>query len=151
MAELEGREVVDIRGAKIGKIERLCAHGDDDPQWAVVSVGILGMHSKLVPLHNVEEDDDALRVVYEKEHVKDAPDVEMEDDRLDDEAADVLHGYYGLERVTGLAAPDAHDDIELSRDTRDATPPGLEEGPDSPLTQRRRKRAEELGIPSAQQ
>jgi len=39
------------------------------------------------------------------------------------------------------------DDIELPRETRDATPPAMEEGPDSPLSKRRRKRARELGVP----
>jgi hypothetical protein len=59
-----------------------------------------------------------------------------------------LHRYYGLERVTGLTAPGTDDEIELPRETRDAEPPGMKEGPDSPLTKRRRKRAEEMGVPS---
>jgi PRC-barrel domain len=43
----------------------------------------------------------------------------------------------------------AEEESELSRETRDATPPALKEGPDSPLTKRRRERADELGIPVA--
>jgi hypothetical protein len=146
--ELVGLEVVSVRGEKIGKIDTLLVHGDgDEPNWARVKIGALGLHSSLIPLHDAQDDEDGIRVVYEKGHVKDAPSVEPQDDRLSDDDADLLHRYYGLERVTGLTAPGAEDDIELSRETRDATPPGLREGPDSPLTKRRRKRARELGVP----
>jgi hypothetical protein len=34
--------------------------------------------------------------------------------------------------------------MELPRQTRDAQPPGMEEGPDSPLSQRRRERQQEI-------
>src|SRR5438309_2034296 len=122
VAESVGQAVFDVRGEKIGKIERLCCHGEDEPKWAVVKVGLIGVHSSLVPLHDAQEDEHGLRVVYEKDHVKDAPSVDTEDDRIGDEDADLLHRYYGLERITGLTAPDAEDDIELSRETRDAEP-----------------------------
>jgi hypothetical protein len=151
MAELIGSEVLSVRGEKIGKIDHLYIHGDsDEPNWASVKHGILGLHASLIPLQDAqEEEDDGLRIVYEKDHVKDAPSVEPDGDRLSDEDADLLCRYYGLERVAGITAPDAEDDIELPRETRDAEPPGLEEGPDSPLTKRRHERAKELGIPSA--
>lgn len=150
VADCVGQELLDIRGEKIGKIERVLAEGDAESKWAVVKVGILGMHSTLVPLDDAEAQDGAVRVVYEKDHVKNAPEVEVDDDdQISSGNADVLHGYYGLERVTGLAAPNADDDIDLSRETREAEPPGMKEGPDSPLTKRRRQRAEELGVPSA--
>jgi hypothetical protein len=147
VAEVVGQAVVDIRGEKIGRIERLRCHGDE--QWAVVKLGLFGLRSTLVPLNDAVEEDGKLRVVYEREHVKDAPDVDTDGDELGDEDADLLHGYYGLERVTGLTAPGAEDEMELPRETRDAEPPGMKEGPQSPLTKRRRKRAEELGVPSA--
>ncbi len=151
MAELIGLEVVSVRGEKIGKIDQLYVHGDgEEPNWARVTTGVLGLQSSLIPLQDALPDGDDLRIVYEKDYVKDAPSVEPEDDRISDDDADLLHRYYGLERVTGMTAPDADDDIDLPRETRDAQPPGLEEGPDSPLTKRRRKRAKELGVPSAQ-
>jgi hypothetical protein len=150
MAELMGLEVLSVRGEKIGKIAQLYIHGDgDEPNWAGLKLGMLGLHSALIPLQDAMEDGDGLRIVYEKDHVGDAPSVEPDDDRLSDEDADLLSRYYGLERVTGLTAPDADDEIELPRETRDAEPPGLDDGPDSPLTQRRRQRAKELGVPGA--
>lgn len=150
MAELIGLEVVSVRGEKIGKIDQLYVHGDgEEPNWARIEFGVLGMRSTLIPLQDALEDGDDLRIVYEKDYVKDAPSIDPDGDRICDDDADLLHRYYGLDRVTGMTAPDAHDDIDLPRETRDAEPPGLQEGPDNPLTKRRRKRAKELGIPSA--
>jgi hypothetical protein len=150
-AELEGRDVLSVREEKIGKIDQLYTEGDDDePKWARLKLGVLGLHSALIPLHDAQDEDGQLRIVYEKDHVRDAPSVEPDGDHLDEEDADLLRRYYGLERVSGLTAPGGDDDdIELSRETREAEPPGLKEGPDSPLTKRRRQRAEELGVPSA--
>jgi hypothetical protein len=151
MAELMGLEVVSVRGEKIGKIDQLYVHGDGaEPNWARVTVGVFGLHSTLIPLQDALRDGGDLRIVYEKDYVKDAPSIEPQDDRIGDDDADLLHRYYGLERVTGMTAPDAEDDIDLPREPRDAEPPGLQEGPDSPLTKRRRERAKELGVPSAQ-
>jgi hypothetical protein len=143
--KLVGRGVVDPHGYKIGKINALFVHGDGDvPNWARVKMGILGTDSALIPLHDAQEDGDDVRLVYEKEHVKSAPEVEPDGDELSDEEADKLHGHYGLKRVLGLTAEGSEDDMELPRETREAKPPGMEEGPDSPLTRRRRDRQQEI-------
>jgi hypothetical protein len=152
MAELIGLEVLSVHGEKIGKIDQLYVHGGgEEPNWARVKLGALGLRSTLIPLQDALHEDGDLRIVYEKDYVKDAPSIEPEDNRIGDDDADLLHSYYGLERVTGLTAAAADDDIDLPRETRDAEPPGLAEGPDSPLTKRRRARAKELGVPSATQ
>ena len=67
--------------------------------------------------------------MYEKEHVDAAPEIEPDGEELSDEEADVLHGYYGLERVKGLAAEASDEDIELPRETRDANPPTMKDPP----------------------
>jgi hypothetical protein len=143
--KLVGREVVDPHGSKIGKIEALFVHGDTDvPNWARLKTGFLGTGSALVPLHDAQEQGDDVRLVYEKEHVKAAPQVEPDGDELSDEQADTLHSHYGLERVVGLTAEESEEGMELPRETRDAKPPGMEEDPDSPLAQRRRERQREI-------
>ncbi len=141
--ELVGRDVVDPHGYKVGTIDALYSHGEGDV-WARVKLGLLGTDSSLVPLRDAQEDDDGIRIVYEREHVKAAPEIEPEGEELSDEEADTLHGYYGLERVKGLTAELSDEDIKLSRETRDAKPPGMDEDPDAPLPKRRRKRQEEL-------
>jgi hypothetical protein len=146
MAEdLVGRHVVDPHGYKVGTIDALYLHGDGDtPNWARIKMGILGTDSALIPLRDAQEVQDDVRIVYEREHVKAAPQVEPEGSELSDDEADTLHGHYGLERVTGLTAEGADDDIELTKETRDAKPPGMDESEDNPLSKRRRKRAKEL-------
>src|SRR3954452_6015335 len=98
MAELIGRPVVRSGGLLIGKIDRLCSHEDEESQWAVVKLGLFGFRSALIPLHDAQQDGDSLQIVYERDHVRNAPDVEADDGQLSDEDADLLHGYYGLER-----------------------------------------------------
>jgi hypothetical protein len=144
-------KVVDIRGERIGKIDGLFIHGDgDEPNWALVRRGWLGFRSSFVPLQDAVDDDGQVRIPYERGHVKLAPKVEPEGSRLSDDEAELLHRHFGLERVVGMTSKEADDDIELSRETRDAEPPGMKEGPDSPLTKRRRRRARELGVPQHQ-
>ncbi len=143
--KLVGREVVDPHGYKVGRIEALFVHGDSEvPNWARVKTGILGTGSALVPLHDAQQQGDDVRLVYEKEHVKAAPQVEPDGDELSDEQADTLHSHYGLERVVGLTTEESEDGVELPRETRDAKPPGMEEDPESPLAQRRRDRQREI-------
>src|SRR5579884_3692305 len=95
--ELVGRVVVDPHGYKVGTIDAVYSHGEDI--WARVKLGLLGTDSSLVPLRDAQEDDDDVRIVYEREHVKEAPEVEPEGEELSDDDADALHGHYGLERV----------------------------------------------------
>ncbi len=143
--KLVGTGVVDPHGHKIGKIEALFVHGDSEvANWARVKTGLLGAGSALVPLHDAQEEGGDVRLVYEKEHVKAAPQVEPDGDELSDEQADALHSHYGLERVVGLTAEESEDEMELPRETRDAKPPGMEEDPESPLAKRRRERQREI-------
>ncbi len=144
-----GRKVISVRRERVGKIREAIVHGDgEEANWARVRIGFLGRRSALVPLYDAEEDGGKLRVVYEREHIQGAPSVEPEDGRISDEEAELLHRHYGLERVTTAHRDD--EDLELPREAREAKPPAMEEGPDSPLTKRRRERAKELGVPGTQ-
>ncbi len=146
---LVGRKVISVRRERVGKIRGLVVHGDgEDPNWARVRIGFLGRRSALVPLYDAEDDGGKLRVVYEREHIHDAPSVEPDDGRISDDEAELLHRHYGLERVTTAHRDD--EEIDLPREAREAKPPAMEEGPDSPLTKRRRERAKELGVPGTQ-
>jgi hypothetical protein len=146
-ADLEGRELTNVRGERLGKIDTLFTFGEvDAPNWARVKIGRLGLHKAIVPLENSEEVDGKLCLPYETEHIQNAPTMEPEDGELSEEQVDLLCRHYGLERVAPPSGI-AEDDIELPRETREAKPPAMEEGDDSPLVKRRRERMEELGVP----
>jgi hypothetical protein len=122
-----GQQVVDPHGDRVGKVQAVYVQGDEDHvSWALLKLGVIGLHSAVIPLHDAQYDDDRLRIVYEREHVTHAPSVEPDGNRLSDDDTDLLRRHYGLERVQGLTAPGADDEIELSTETRDAKPPMLE-------------------------
>lgn len=143
-SDLEGRELINVRGEHLGKIGTLLVY-DDEPNWARAKLGRLGLHKAIIPLENAQEMDGKLCLPYETEHVQAAPDIDPDDDRLSDEQMDLLCRHYGLERVTAPSGIE-NDDIELSREARDAKPPAMEEGDDD-LEERRRERAEQLDLP----
>jgi hypothetical protein len=144
--ELDGRELTNVRGERLGRIEALLTHAQaSEATWARVKLGRLGLHKALVPLEGAQEVDGKLCLPYETEHVHSAPAVSPEGEELSDEQADLLCRHYGLERVATPSAIE-EDDIELSREARDAKPPALEEGGED-LDQRRRERAEQLDLP----
>jgi hypothetical protein len=128
--DLLGQQVVDSHGYTIGKIEALFMHGQDErASWARVKTGLVRKSSAFLPLHDAQADGRQIRVVYEKEHVNEAPEIEPDGNELSDEEADALHGYYGLDRVTGLTKETAEQDIDLSREPRDANPPTMKDPP----------------------
>jgi hypothetical protein len=144
--ELEGRETLNVRGERLGKIDAVFAGKDGKPGWARVKLGRLGLHKAIVPLEMAEDTGGKLTLPYETDHIHHAPDVDPQDGRFDDAQLDLLCRHYGLEPVAPPSGI-AEDDIELPRETRDAKPPALDEDEDSPLVKRRRERARELGVP----
>jgi hypothetical protein len=125
--ELIGRKVIDPHGHTVGTIEALLFHGDTErANWARLKLDLIGIRSALIPLKDAQDVDGDVRIVYEKEWVSGAPEVEPENDRISDDDADALHSHYGLDRVQGLTTVD--DEIELPRETRDAKPPAMNEG-----------------------
>lgn len=125
--ELIGKRIVDPHGYRVGKVKAILKReGGERACWALVKTGPLS--EAFVPLQDAQDDDGDVRIVYEKEHVNAAPDVEVEGEELSDEDANVLHRHYGLERVIAPSGID-EEDVELPRETREATPPDLSELP----------------------
>ena len=145
-SELVGQSMLNIRGKRLGKVDRLLYQGDrNQPDWVMIKLGRLGVRRTIIPLEHVRAGEGRVQVIEEREWARDAPDVELDGERMTDEEADRLRAHYGLERLT---VPTIEDGTELPRETRDAKPPAMDEGPGNPITERRRQRAEELGIPS---
>jgi uncharacterized protein (TIGR02271 family) len=94
---VRGATVRDRDGDKIGTVDDLYFDADTDrPEWMTVKTGLFGMKTTFVPVEGAQpEGDDELRVPYEKERVKDAPNIDP-DHELTQREEQELYSFYGL-------------------------------------------------------
>ncbi len=93
-----GRTVVDRGGNKIGKLTQI--YMDDEtgqPEWFTVKTGLFGTRSSFVPLAGASAQGDDLMVPYDKDMVKDAPNVDDEDGHIAQTEESKLYRHYGRE------------------------------------------------------
>ena len=89
-----GGHVVGSDGARIGSIGQLYADDDTgEPTWVTVKTGLFGTSESFVPVEGAHHQGEDLVVPYTKEHVKDAPRVDV-DGHLTPEEEDRLYTYY---------------------------------------------------------
>ncbi len=90
----KGGNVVGSDGEKIGSIGQLYADDDTgEPTWVTVKTGLFGTSQSFVPVEGAHSQGDDLVVPYSKDHVKDAPRVDV-DGHLTPEEEDRLYSYY---------------------------------------------------------
>jgi sporulation protein YlmC with PRC-barrel domain len=124
-----GRTVVDQSGEKIGKFEDLYLDEETArPEWAAVNTGLLGLRKALVPLSEAKLAGDDVKVPFDADHVKAAPNVDA-DDQLSQREEAQLYEHYGLDysksaSETGLPEGDSGAD-PAGRDL----PPEASSGP----------------------
>jgi stress response protein YsnF len=94
--EWRGRTVVDRDGERIGTLDELYLDERDQPAWAAIRTGFLGLQHSLVPLTDMRPAGDDLEVPYDRQRIKDAPAVEASEQVLDEDA-DRLRRHYGLD------------------------------------------------------
>jgi uncharacterized protein (TIGR02271 family) len=126
-----GRTLVDRDGDKIGKIEDIYLdRSTGEPEWVAVKTGLFGSNVSFVPIEGADTSGDDLRVSYEKDQVKDAPNVDP-DGELSPEEERRLYQHYGRgdyddwtadseDRTEALYGRDTRDDRDFDGD-RDAT------------------------------
>jgi PRC-barrel domain len=100
-SSLPGRMVVDQEGEEVGEITEVYGLGDEgEPMWVVVKThtgGLLGDDvPKFVPLARIREDEGNLSVPYSSDRIKDAPEVDLEDE-LSEEDDQKLRIYYAID------------------------------------------------------
>ena len=73
-----GMKMVDADGDKIGTIEDIFLDRQTaEPAWAAVKTGLFGRKHTLVPIREAEvAQDDEIRVPFQKEQVKEAPNID---------------------------------------------------------------------------
>ena len=116
----QGSTMVDRDGDRIGNIDAI--YVDDqtgEPEWALVNTGIFGTRSTFVPIAQASAHRDQVQVPYEKQLIKDAPNMDP-DGHLSEQEEQELWRHYGMEYGAGYEAADTRDDT-VGRDTSGPT------------------------------
>ncbi|MFC5829774.1 DUF2382 domain-containing protein [Nonomuraea insulae] len=89
--------VVGSDGQSIGKVGQVYLNDrTGEPEWVTVRTGFFGMKQTFVPLANARRSGEEIRVPFDKEMIKEAPNIDV-DGRLSlNEEAD-LYRYYGMQ------------------------------------------------------
>lgn len=96
LANVVGCDVYDSDGSKIGTVGQIYADDQTgDPEWVTVNTGLFGMNESFIPIANATFTGDRLTVPYDKDKVKDAPNVSSEG-HLSPEEEDRLYRHYGM-------------------------------------------------------
>jgi hypothetical protein len=96
----QGRTLLDRDGSRIGTIDAI--YLDDrtgQPEWALVNTGLFGTKASFVPLAQAFQSDNDVLVPYDKQLVRDAPRVDV-DQRLSEAEEQQLWRHYGLDYDT---------------------------------------------------
>ncbi len=132
-----GRTVRGSDGEKIGTFGDVFLDQETDrPAWGGVRTGLFGRHESYVPLDRIEDDGEDLRVPFDKQLVKDAPQIEP-DVALSTEEEQALYAHYGREyvRIAGEDPAPAAEGERLTGDdamTRSEEEVAVHEGPMRP-------------------
>jgi uncharacterized protein (TIGR02271 family) len=103
-------------GDKIGSIGTVYLdNSSGEPAWVTVKTGLFGSNESFVPLEQAELSGDGIRVPYDKERVKNAPNIET-DRELSEQEEDQLYSYYGLSGSTTGMTTDTTTDTTTDSD-----------------------------------
>ena len=120
LLEHRGRSAVDRDGDKLGKIEEIYLDQETDrSEWALVSAGLFGGKSTFVPLAGATAEGDAVRLAYEKDQIKGAPQSQTDGELSQDEES-ALYRHYGLdysESRSDSGLPEGESSSERSQGT----------------------------------
>jgi PRC-barrel domain len=95
-----GKTVRDREGEKLGTLGALYLDADTDlPAYAGVHTGLFRRHESVVPLDDAQEVDGDIRLPYDADTVREAPNVDP-DVALDDDEQAKLHEHYGTTNTT---------------------------------------------------
>jgi uncharacterized protein (TIGR02271 family) len=142
-----GRRAVDPQGNKIGSVGQVYLNDNTgQPDWVTVNTGLFGMRENFVPLQGARLAGDDLVLPFDKDVVKDSPDI-ADASHLDPDEQHSLYSYYerylGTEggRITGYE-PTTNRDTDLA-DPRRGTVRGDGYDTSGPTTDEAMTRSEE--------
>ena len=92
-----GSTVYSTSGDKIGKVGQLFLDDETQrPEFITVNTGLFGTNETFIPVADAELSGDRLTVPFDKDKVKDAPNVAADGGHLDQDEERRLYEYYGL-------------------------------------------------------
>jgi len=92
-----GSTVYSTNGDKIGKVGQLFLDDETQrPEFITVNTGLFGTNETFIPVADAELSGDRLTVPFDKDKVKDAPNVAADGGHLDQDEEQRLYEYYGL-------------------------------------------------------
>src|SRR5688500_18611529 len=107
-----GRTVIDRASETIGTLENIYLDEDQRPRWGSIRTGLFGTRETLAPLDEARPEDDRLRLPFDRDQVRQAPNLDPDVELTEDEE-EQLYRHYGLASepddpsATGaVAAPD---------------------------------------------
>ena len=136
---LIGGTVIGPGGQKIGKFGQVFIDEvSGEPEWATVHTGPFGHAESFIPLSRTTIAGDTLQVPYDKQTVKDAPNIEPEEQLTASQEQELYH-YYSLsydEADQAAVQPGLHEDEARAEYSREGVPgphnPGKHEASASP-------------------
>lgn len=132
-----GRTAVDPQGNKIGTVGQVYLNDQTgQPDWITVNTGLFGLKENFAPLAGSGFDGDDVVLPFDKDVVKDSPDI-ADSSHLDLDEQDTLYGYYRQYLGTAATGPsrtaDAGQDAGYSHEPGPDTAqgdPGYQPGTD---------------------
>jgi uncharacterized protein (TIGR02271 family) len=101
-----GQELRGSDGEKLGTIEEIYLDTDtQQPEWAVVTTGLLGTKQTFVPIGDASTSGDGMTVPYDKATVSDAPNIDP-DGQLSEAEERQLYEHYGRSYDAGTSTRD---------------------------------------------
>ena len=117
---LQKATVIDRDGNKIGSVGQVYLHNSTgEPSWVTVNTGLFGTNETFIPLDDAKLTGDEITVPYEKDFVKDAPNI-SEDGEITPEQENELYRYYGVKdpgygTETNANAGEVREDRDLNQ------------------------------------
>ncbi len=97
-----GRDLVGADGSKIGTIDQLYADKDSGaPTFMTVNTGMFGSRTSFVPVDRAESTGNAIRVPFDKDMIKNAPNIDPDAD-ITPQEEDQLYQYYSMSGTSGF-------------------------------------------------
>jgi sporulation protein YlmC with PRC-barrel domain len=98
--------VYTTEGEKIGKVGQIYLDDEtNEPEWVTVATGLFGTRESFVPLADARLEGDRLVIPYDKDKIKDAPQIDADAGQISREEEGQLYRHYGKDYSDDRPAP----------------------------------------------